>query len=411
MIYKAFIKSNRHIMVAFDEAVWTVPIGDPYYEPVARFIEAKDYDELVALYQLAQCSEKPVSVKETSAEGKKEGKRVVISHVVEDKKATQRAQLDEDRIDTGEGMIRVNGQLMPAFLGKTILKLLSAKKPVSYLEIFWNHLKRNPSESSRQQLFRFLKQHHFTITDDGCFIAYKRVRDDFKDFHSGTFNNSPGATPSMRRENVVENPKIECAAGLHIAAFDYMPTYHGGQGKIVECKVNPYHVVSVPFECGGQKIRCCKYEVIREFKSGGLSDTVRKSEPAKPVTPVKTAKTVQRGRKLANVFGKTTPTPKAPVVKDASKAVELAIGTNRNRIRIHSKLLAAIGASAGETVYCEYTKEKIVLRKDKTPGAGAYTVNKDGGFKMSYDVVVASGLQNKRLMAEVVNGVILISGS
>src|SRR6056297_1854153 len=47
--------------------------------------------------------------------------------------------------------------------------------------LFLDNLMSNPSDRSIDELFGFLEHRHMPITRDGCFLAYKTVRPDFKD--------------------------------------------------------------------------------------------------------------------------------------------------------------------------------------------------------------------------------------
>jgi hypothetical protein len=280
-------------------------------------------------------------------------------------------------------------------------------------------LRKNPDESSKQQLYGFLKNHHITILDDGCLLLYKRVRDDFRDFYTGKMDNSPGMVVKMPREKVLNDPSRHCGEGLHCASFDYMPIYHGGQGKIIELRLDPKHVVSIPTDCNGDKLRVCEYKVLRLFLGGGVNEPVSKEPKVVKSSKPKKSKMDKllngKARKKARYEAKQAMQTK-PVVKQGLKPdtklpkIKLNSDTNRGRVRIPSKLIIAIGGSFGDTIYCEYTRGKIVLRKEQTADSSkyAYTINKDNGFKLSKDVLVASGLNNGELYAEVVGDVILI---
>ena len=113
------------------------------------------------------------------------------------------------------------------------------------------------------QLFAFLDKNRQAVTTDGDFIAYKRVRSDFKDIHSGTFDNTPGTVVQMERNMVDDEPTRTCSNGLHVANWDYACNqFGGGEGVMLAVKVNPADVVSVPIDYNQSKMRVCKYEVL-----------------------------------------------------------------------------------------------------------------------------------------------------
>ncbi len=169
-----------------------------------------------------------------------------------------------------DGVIVYNGKTIPSILSETIMKFVKEKAPIKYLCNFWENLRRNPSSYSREQLYGFLKVNKVSITEDGCFIVYKIVSKDFKSLHDSSYNNAPGRTVTMPRDSVDPNPNQTCSRGLHVCAFSYVKDcYHwenGDERKLIECKVNPRHVVAIPTDYNNRKMRVCEYEVISEHR-------------------------------------------------------------------------------------------------------------------------------------------------
>jgi hypothetical protein len=121
----------------------------------------------------------------------------------------------------------------------------------------------NEEPTSIESLFDWIQANKLTITDDGCFIGYRAVRKDFKDKYSGTFDNSVGQVVSMDRSKVTLDRDRTCAAGLHVANFEYARNSYGSPGDIiVAVKVNPADVVSVPYDYSCAKMRVCRYTVM-----------------------------------------------------------------------------------------------------------------------------------------------------
>ena len=148
------------------------------------------------------------------------------------------------------------------------LRILDAYKKgddVGKMIAFFENLILNPSESAVKELFLFLEANDLPLTDDGCFLAYKKVRDDYKDCYSGTFDNSIGSTVSMKREDVNPNRHDTCSTGLHFCSKDYLKSFYGAH--IMVLKINPKDVVSIPSDYNNAKGRCCRYEVIGELES------------------------------------------------------------------------------------------------------------------------------------------------
>ncbi len=166
-------------------------------------------------------------------------------------------------LDLVDGLVIVKGEAMPTELNDRIAAYQANGLPFVSLMKFWANLKKNPSFNSKQQLFKFLENKGHSITEDGCFIGYRGVRDDFKDKHSGQFDNSPGAICEMPRDMVDDNPSNTCSHGLHVGGYDYAKDF-GSNGKLVMVKVNPADVVAVPSDYNGQKMRVCRFEVLKE---------------------------------------------------------------------------------------------------------------------------------------------------
>ncbi len=127
---------------------------------------------------------------------------------------------------------------------------------------FWARLQKNPSYRSVHQLFGFLKNKGIPITADGCFLAYKSVTYNYKDHHSGQFDNSPGRINEMPRNEISDEPNQTCDPGFHVGALEYAQSFGSGNRRIVVCKIDPENVVSVPSDHSAQKMRVCKYHVV-----------------------------------------------------------------------------------------------------------------------------------------------------
>lgn len=164
-------------------------------------------------------------------------------------------------LELRDGILFDGENALPPELNSRILKFKEQRLPYDALLKFWDNLKQNPSFNSRKMLYSFLCHNGHPLTEDGCFIAYRGVGSDFKDKHSGKFDNSPGAICEMPRSEVDENPNNTCSSGLHVACYAYAKDF--GE-KLLEVKVNPKDVVAVPTDYAGTKMRTCRFEVIQE---------------------------------------------------------------------------------------------------------------------------------------------------
>jgi hypothetical protein len=163
-----------------------------------------------------------------------------------------------------DGALLMEGEPLPEALSKRVIRLVEEQMPIDIMVKFWNNLKENPSFNSRKMLYQFLEHNGHPLTEDGCFIAYRGITEDFKDVHTRTMNNAVGSVVSIPRTKVDDNPNNTCSHGLHVACYEYAKSF--GQ-KLVEVKVNPRDVVAVPVDYNGTKMRVCQFEVMAECEN------------------------------------------------------------------------------------------------------------------------------------------------
>jgi hypothetical protein len=152
---------------------------------------------------------------------------------------------------------------------------------ISPLVLFIENLMLNPSFRAVNELYGFMEKHNLPLTDDGHFLAYKKVRADFKDIHSGTFDNSVGNVLEMERNQVNEDKNQTCSSGLHFCGFSYLSSFGSntvGDYNVVILKIHPRDVVSIPSDYNDAKGRTCRYEVIGLHSKGISEDTLTADE-------------------------------------------------------------------------------------------------------------------------------------
>lgn len=176
----------------------------------------------------------------------------------------RRLEKDSDGVFTYQnGQVMVNGVPAPRVLGNKIYKFSEEGLPYEPLVLFAGKLQKNPSFRAVNELFEFLDKNDHPITSEGNFIAYKKVRPDFKDIYTGKFDNSVGTLVEMPRNQVNENPNETCSDGLHVANWNYAKNIYGGANDVMlEVEVDPADVVAVPVDYNQSKMRVCKYNVL-----------------------------------------------------------------------------------------------------------------------------------------------------
>ena len=184
-----------------------------------------------------------------------------------------------DRVSFRGSELLFDGDPVNTSLARTIVRLASEDEsgdPAKLIK-FLENLMNNPSEHSREQLYDWIAPRDITITQDGHFLAYKGLREDFTSINAGPgivnnveytgsthLDNTPGNVVEFSRSKVVANSSIGCAVGLHAGTHEYASGF--AQGKLVLVKINPRDVVSVPTDCDAQKLRVCRYEVLEEVQ-------------------------------------------------------------------------------------------------------------------------------------------------
>jgi hypothetical protein len=172
-------------------------------------------------------------------------------------------QRNMKEITVRDGMIFWGDEQIHSSLARRMLDVISEGLDIEPWKKFATNVYANPSPMARTELYDFLEKADCPITPDGCFIGFKKVRYDYLDCHSGTFDNSVGQFVSMPREQVDPRRSNVCSTGLHFCSKKYLPNTPGERTLLV--KINPRDVVSIPDDHDQAKGRTCQYEVVGEI--------------------------------------------------------------------------------------------------------------------------------------------------
>jgi hypothetical protein len=140
--------------------------------------------------------------------------------------------------------------------------ILSRGEDVLPMVRFLDMLMDNPKADIVEELYGFMQHNDIEINEDGTIKAYRNVTMNYKDHHTGTMDNYVGAVVKMPRHMVDSNPDNTCSSGIHAASIEYAKGFGGG--RLMEVKINPSHVCSVPTDYNGQKMRVCELLVVKE---------------------------------------------------------------------------------------------------------------------------------------------------
>ena len=180
--------------------------------------------------------------------------------------AVQAAAQITPNIAIQNGVVTFKGMSVDNSLTTRMVSMLDEGFNLVPMALFLENLMANPSYRAVTELYSFLEKGNMPITPDGHFMAYKAVRADFKDIHSGTMDNSIGQVVEMSRNGVDEDKNRTCSAGLHFCSFEYLPHFACAQGHVVLVKINPRDVVAIPADYNDTKGRTCRYEVTGEYE-------------------------------------------------------------------------------------------------------------------------------------------------
>lgn len=178
---------------------------------------------------------------------------------------------------TDDMRVLYNGEELHNSLTTRMITMFSEGFNILPLVEFLKNLMKNPSRVSVNELYEFLEKNDLPITTDGCFLAYKTVRNDYKDWHTNKMDNSVGKVVSVPRNSVDDDRNNTCSYGLHFCSLGYLSHFHAGEGRVVLVKINPADVVSFPRDYNNSKGRTSSYTVVADHKMDYKTSAFNKS--------------------------------------------------------------------------------------------------------------------------------------
>jgi len=171
-----------------------------------------------------------------------------------------------EQIEVKNGNVYVNDVAMHTLDAQRIIECLVKGADVTHIFKFVIRLQNNPSRRAVQELYKFLEHKNLGISVNGNLIAYKAVRNNYTDKHTGRFDNSIGNVLEMSRNQVDDDKDNGCSYGFHAGSLKYATEFASDNDRVVLVEIDPADVVSIPTDCEYQKLRTCKYKVISEFE-------------------------------------------------------------------------------------------------------------------------------------------------
>jgi hypothetical protein len=199
--------------------------------------------------------------------------------------------------------ILYKGKKLNNAIGNTIKEMIKRGLDIDPMLRFLDRTIESNSKRVIDELFNFIESCNLSITEDGCFLAYKTVTKDYKDKYSKTYDNHVGVTNSMPKCEVDDDCTRVCSDGFHVGGLNYSGPngwYTSSEDRVMICKIAPENVVSVPKDHNFQKLRCCEYTVVGEYKLPLMSTVY--DEDCNPKTEEKTVTLLPEHMMLYHVY-------------------------------------------------------------------------------------------------------------
>lgn len=164
-----------------------------------------------------------------------------------------------------DGTITYRDEPVNNYMTQRMIQILGEGYDITPWANFMNNVMENPATYAHSELYEWMEKADMPITEDGCFIAFKKVRRDYKDCHSGKFDNSVGTELVMSREACDPKRTNHCSTGFHFCSAGYLKSFNGE--RVMVLKINPRDVTSIPNDYQFTKGRTCRYVVIGELDS------------------------------------------------------------------------------------------------------------------------------------------------
>ena len=190
------------------------------------------------------------------------------------------------------------------------IKLLKEKgtidSEIERIKPFIRNMFENPFINAVEELYDFCKAMDFEITDDGCFLAYKRVNSDLSSIHDR--GKTKHAIGQYTEVDAYDTDRYQtCSKGLHFCSKGYLPSYTGDVVIIV--KVNPKDVVAIPVDYDNMKGRCRRYMTVGILEDGkDLETTDIENMTNGEITVVRTEEAQQKAEEKIDKIDRITET-------------------------------------------------------------------------------------------------------
>ena len=182
-----YILTDNSLTIVVDGKALTMESSNPSFNEATKLLTEERFDELPDLFDIPKAVEK----------------------------------FADGNISVSDGEVRYKNEVIHNHVVGRVLDFMRQGLPYKPLVRFLDKLMENPSRRATNELYAFLEHKAMPLTPDGNFLAYKGVREDYTDWHSGKFRNQVGDVNEMTRNRVCDDETIGCSHGFHAGSLDY----------------------------------------------------------------------------------------------------------------------------------------------------------------------------------------------
>lgn len=185
--------------------------------------------------------------------------------------------------ETGQMTVHHHGVTVRMTIAQRIIDAFQTGAPYEHLLAFLANIKLNPRTDVAEEIYDWVENSELPITDDGCLLAVKLVRGDYRSFHDSTFMNEVGTW--VEEKDVDNNRYNTCSRGLHFCSPGYLPEFASMNGtgrssgevdnRVLILKVNPRDVAAIPTDYSFQKGRASGYWIVGEMDPSEVDSIFR----------------------------------------------------------------------------------------------------------------------------------------
>ena len=154
------------------------------------------------------------------------------------------------RVTVLEESILYDGVEVNNYMTHRMIELIQQGFDITPWVLFMDNVFLNPAAYAQNELYEWMEKAHMPLTPDGSFLAFKKVRSDYKDCHTGMFDNSPGTILEMDRASCNPNRDNHCSTGFHFCSVGYLSSFGGERIVAVDDYAMELPIVGV-FEIDG----------------------------------------------------------------------------------------------------------------------------------------------------------------